>query len=71
MCQVRKACQELSLINVARFYHVESDYYSWPLQQRAYRLQAPSQAHLCKSVIMENTVYNASAAAKAGGSNEI
>lgn len=39
----------------ARFCHVESSYYSWSLRKRACRLEAPSIAHLCKSVIFENT----------------
>ncbi|KAI9141526.1 hypothetical protein BKA69DRAFT_1124838 [Paraphysoderma sedebokerense] len=45
----------LGLEKSARFFHVESDYYDWPLQKRAFRLRAPSQAHLCKSIIFENT----------------
>ncbi|CAG8533063.1 2167_t:CDS:2, partial [Gigaspora rosea] len=48
-------CNELGIRNVSRFYEVESDYYEWELQRRAFRLVAPSIDHLCKSVIFENT----------------
>ncbi|TPX40375.1 proline---tRNA ligase [Synchytrium endobioticum] len=54
---VEKGCRDLRLRKVARFYHVESDYYDWTLQRRMLRLVAPSTAHLCKSVIMENTHF--------------
>lgn len=40
-----------------RLIHVESDYYSWPLQKRAFRLNCPSIQHLCKTIIFENTKY--------------
>ncbi|ORZ01476.1 hypothetical protein BCR43DRAFT_470169 [Syncephalastrum racemosum] len=50
--KVEKACKEVGLEAVARYYPVESNYYDWPLQQRAFRLLAPSEAHMCKSVIM-------------------
>ncbi|RIB06093.1 hypothetical protein C2G38_1986139, partial [Gigaspora rosea] len=52
---VERACNELGIRNVSRFYEVESDYYEWELQRRAFRLVAPSIDHLCKSVIFENT----------------
>ncbi|CAG8463052.1 6190_t:CDS:2 [Funneliformis caledonium] len=52
---VEKACIDFGVRNVSRFYHVESDYYDWELQRRAFRLIAPSINHLCKSVIFENT----------------
>ncbi|CAG8481275.1 10278_t:CDS:2 [Paraglomus brasilianum] len=52
---VAKACDLLKIQDVSRLYHVESDYYEWELQQRAFRLRAPSKAHLCKSIIFENT----------------
>ncbi|CAG8537536.1 19094_t:CDS:2 [Cetraspora pellucida] len=53
--KVEKACNELGIRNVLRFYKVEGDYYEWELQRRAFRLVAPSIDHLCKSVIFENT----------------
>ncbi|CAI2174015.1 3080_t:CDS:2 [Funneliformis geosporum] len=53
--RVEKACNDFGIHNVSRFYHVESDYYNWELQRRAFRLIAPSINHLCKSVIFENT----------------
>ncbi|CAG8439977.1 11927_t:CDS:2 [Ambispora leptoticha] len=52
---VERACKELGIRDVTRFYQVESDYYEWELQRRAFRLLAPSKKHLCKSVIFENT----------------
>ncbi|CAG8545754.1 6726_t:CDS:2 [Scutellospora calospora] len=52
---VEKACNELGIRTISRFYKVESDYYEWELQRRAFRLVAPSIDHLCKSVIFENT----------------
>ncbi|CAG8477542.1 1027_t:CDS:2 [Ambispora gerdemannii] len=52
---VEQACKELEIRSVTRFYQVESDYYEWELQRRAFRLLAPSRKHLCKSVIFENT----------------
>ncbi|RIA97687.1 hypothetical protein C1645_732236 [Glomus cerebriforme] len=53
--KVEKACISLGIRDICRFYHVESDYYNWELQRRAFRLIAPSINHLCKSVIFENT----------------
>ncbi|PKY52837.1 hypothetical protein RhiirA4_497580 [Rhizophagus irregularis] len=53
--KVEKACISLGIRNISRFYHVESDYYNWDLQRRAFRLISPSINHLCKSVIFENT----------------
>ncbi|KAI8818929.1 uncharacterized protein EV422DRAFT_125553 [Fimicolochytrium jonesii] len=47
----------LNLRDVARFVHVESDYYDWPLEKRATRLAAPSPSHLCKTILFENTKY--------------
>jgi prolyl-tRNA editing enzyme YbaK/EbsC (Cys-tRNA(Pro) deacylase) len=41
-----------------RLYQVEPQYYEWTLLKRAIRLHAPSQHHLCKSVLFENTRYN-------------
>lgn len=39
------------------FARVPSDYYEQPLEWRAEVLGAPSVAHLCKSIIMENTRF--------------
>ncbi|CAG8630756.1 2843_t:CDS:2, partial [Gigaspora margarita] len=33
--KVERACNELGIRNVSRFYKVESDYYEWELQRRA------------------------------------
>ncbi|KAI8926166.1 hypothetical protein BC831DRAFT_243841 [Entophlyctis helioformis] len=52
---VHDALVDLGIVRYARFYHVEPDYYDWPLERRAERLSAPSTAHLCKSVVFENT----------------
>ncbi|KAI8810270.1 YbaK/aminoacyl-tRNA synthetase-associated domain-containing protein [Cladochytrium replicatum] len=54
--RVKAICKQLGL--TSRFYEVESDYYDWPLQKRAFRLLAPSKAHLCKTVVFENTRHN-------------
>lgn len=51
---VLAACKKRGLQNAARFYKVESDYYDWDLQKRAFRLLAPSTHHLCKTVVFEN-----------------
>ncbi|KAI9205004.1 YbaK/aminoacyl-tRNA synthetase-associated domain-containing protein [Polychytrium aggregatum] len=53
--KVLEGLRRLNLDRLGRFYSVESDYYDWPLQKRALRLAAPSQAHLCKSIVFENT----------------
>ncbi|KAJ2908320.1 hypothetical protein GGI21_003005, partial [Coemansia aciculifera] len=50
------------LSTVSRIYHVDSAYYTWPLYQRALVMLAPSPAHLCKSVIMENKRWKPSSA---------
>ncbi|KAJ3331133.1 hypothetical protein HDU76_003999 [Blyttiomyces sp. JEL0837] len=47
--------EKLGIRNVCRFYHVESDYYDWTLEKRMMRLLAPSTAHLCKTLIFENS----------------
>ncbi|KAJ9083111.1 hypothetical protein DSO57_1037958 [Entomophthora muscae] len=52
--RVLAACQTLSLRSTSRFFKVESDYYDWDLQKRAFRLSAPSIHHLCKTVVFEN-----------------
>ncbi|KAI9253760.1 hypothetical protein BDA99DRAFT_162559 [Phascolomyces articulosus] len=56
--QVAKGCNTDGVASVARYYPVESDYYDWPLQQRAFRVTAPSKEHMCKSVVMENRAYS-------------
>ncbi|KAF9424177.1 hypothetical protein BGZ76_003544, partial [Entomortierella beljakovae] len=40
-----------------RFFHVASDYYEWPLEQRAKVMGCPSTFHLCKTLIFENTKW--------------
>ncbi|KAL1923347.1 uncharacterized protein VTP21DRAFT_8327 [Calcarisporiella thermophila] len=50
---VEKACREIGLKHF-KLRKVESDYYEWELQRRAFRLLAPSKSHLCKSVVMED-----------------
>ncbi|GJJ75940.1 hypothetical protein EMPS_08298 [Entomortierella parvispora] len=40
-----------------RFFHVASDYYDWPLDQRARVMGCPSTFHLCKSLVFENTKW--------------
>ncbi|KAJ1921445.1 hypothetical protein IWQ60_006771 [Tieghemiomyces parasiticus] len=40
------ALAALSLRREVRFFVVDPDYYAWSLQQRAFRLTAPSTAHL-------------------------
>ncbi|ORX53538.1 hypothetical protein DM01DRAFT_1322476 [Hesseltinella vesiculosa] len=53
--QVSNGADALGLSAVSRFVEVESDYYSWEVQRRSFRVLAPSRAHMCKSLIMENT----------------
>ncbi|KAJ1641752.1 hypothetical protein J3B02_003369 [Coemansia erecta] len=52
--RVAQALADLQISQVSRIYHVASDYYSWPLYQRALCMTVPSTKHMCKSVIMEN-----------------
>ncbi|KAF9586218.1 hypothetical protein BGW38_008428 [Lunasporangiospora selenospora] len=40
-----------------RFFHVASDYYSWPFEQRIRVMAAPSTFHLCKTLVLENTKH--------------
>ncbi|KAI8374289.1 uncharacterized protein BYT42DRAFT_499576, partial [Radiomyces spectabilis] len=49
------AVTALGIRDVSQFTQVESDYYEWELQRRADRVNAPSEAHLCKTLIFENT----------------
>ncbi|KAI9481571.1 MAG: hypothetical protein EXX96DRAFT_481234 [Benjaminiella poitrasii] len=53
--KVEKSCKELNILDQCQIIPVESDYYEWELQQRAFRVNAPSKEHMCKSVILENT----------------
>ncbi|KNE62576.1 rho guanine nucleotide exchange factor [Allomyces macrogynus ATCC 38327] len=53
--QVIAGLRALNLTHVACLYPVEHDYYHWTLARRMCRLNAPTRAHLCKSIIMENT----------------
>ncbi|KAI8078650.1 uncharacterized protein BX664DRAFT_342401 [Halteromyces radiatus] len=53
--QVEQGLRSLGLFHISRFIPVESDYYDWEIQQRAFRVKAPSRSHMCKSLIMENT----------------
>ncbi|KAI9017246.1 hypothetical protein BC832DRAFT_15342 [Gaertneriomyces semiglobifer] len=53
--RVATALEKLGILNQAVFYKVEADYYDWPLEKRAERLQAPDTAHLCKTLLFENT----------------
>ncbi|RKP35898.1 hypothetical protein BJ085DRAFT_17038, partial [Dimargaris cristalligena] len=52
---VMRALEELKIRRITQFYVVDPDYYDWTLQARVFRLTAPSVAHLCKCVVMENT----------------
>lgn len=45
------------LPNQCRFFHVASDYYDWPYEQRARVMACPSTFHLCKSLVFENTKW--------------
>ncbi|KAK3826647.1 MAG: YbaK/aminoacyl-tRNA synthetase-associated domain-containing protein [Linnemannia elongata] len=40
-----------------RFFHVASDYYSWPYADRARVMGCPSTFHLCKTLTFENTKF--------------
>ncbi|KAL0143856.1 YbaK/aminoacyl-tRNA synthetase-associated domain-containing protein [Mucor lusitanicus] len=53
--QVEQGCKDLGILDQCQLIPVESDYYDWELQQRAFRVNAPSKEHMCKSVVMENT----------------
>ncbi|KAJ1991429.1 hypothetical protein H4R33_001350 [Dimargaris cristalligena] len=53
--KVMRALEELKIRRITQFYVVDPDYYDWTLQARVFRLTAPSVAHLCKCVVMENT----------------
>ncbi|ORZ13254.1 YbaK/aminoacyl-tRNA synthetase-associated domain-containing protein [Absidia repens] len=53
--QVEEGAKLLGLYHLSRFVLVESNYYDWELQQRSFRVNAPSRSHMCKTLIMENT----------------
>ncbi|KAI7871691.1 YbaK/aminoacyl-tRNA synthetase-associated domain-containing protein [Spinellus fusiger] len=53
--QAQKGIQKVGLFHLSKFIQVESNYYDWELQQRAFRVNAPSREHMCKSVLLENT----------------
>ncbi|KAL0237970.1 hypothetical protein GEMRC1_012444 [Eukaryota sp. GEM-RC1] len=42
-------------LNSSRLIRCPSDYYNWPLSQRANFLNARSENHLCKTLLMTNT----------------
>ncbi|KAI8365055.1 hypothetical protein EDC96DRAFT_510341 [Choanephora cucurbitarum] len=52
---VKNECKKLGILDQCQIIPVEPDYYDWELQQRAFRVNAPSKEHMCKSVILENT----------------
>ncbi|KAI8344694.1 hypothetical protein BC941DRAFT_508215 [Chlamydoabsidia padenii] len=53
--QVEQGVKSLGLYHKSRLIPVESDYYDWEIQQRSFRVKAPSHSHMCKTLIMENT----------------
>ncbi|KAJ2179287.1 hypothetical protein GGF45_002476 [Coemansia sp. RSA 551] len=52
--RVYNGLRALDIQQHARIYHVDPTYYSWPLYERALCMKAPSPAHLCKLVVLEN-----------------
>ncbi|KAJ1665823.1 hypothetical protein IW140_002904 [Coemansia sp. RSA 1813] len=58
--RVYSALRGLKLQSVTRIYHVEHDYYMWPLYERALSVGAPSPDHMCKTVVMTNTRWRPS-----------
>ncbi|KAJ2367297.1 hypothetical protein IW150_005709 [Coemansia sp. RSA 2607] len=60
VARVAQALLKLSLHQVSRIYQVPSTYYTWPLSQRALSMLAPSPAHLCKAVVLENKRWRSS-----------
>ncbi|ORY39320.1 YbaK/ProRS associated domain-containing protein [Rhizoclosmatium globosum] len=55
--RVEKGAADIGLRDVIRIYQVERDYYTWPLERRMLRMNAPSINHLCKTLFFENTRY--------------
>lgn len=53
MRRARRDVEALGLYS-SRWVWVPEPYYTWPLEQRAKKLKAPSTAHLCKSLLLEN-----------------
>ena len=53
---MRRARTEVEALGLysSRWVWVPEPYYTWPLEQRAKKLKAPSTAHLCKSLLLEN-----------------
>jgi len=52
---IMEFCSEMGLKS-AKMIRVPSDYYSWELEKRRAKLNAASVHHLCKSIILENTL---------------
>lgn len=53
MRRARGEVESLGLYS-SRWAWVPEPYYSWPLEKRASMLKAPTTAHLCKSLLLEN-----------------
>ncbi|KAJ2795617.1 hypothetical protein H4R20_005819 [Coemansia guatemalensis] len=68
--QVLEELDSIGMTTSSRIFHVPSSYYEWPLYQRALSMCAPSPAHLCKMVVMENKRW-LPAHRKADGSQRI
>lgn len=47
----------LKLSQFARIFNVNPAYYTWDLKERQKCLNAPSEHHLCKTVVFENTKW--------------
>ena len=53
MRRARQAVERLGLYS-SRWVWVPEPYYTWTLERRAAMLKAPTTAHLCKSLLLEN-----------------
>ena len=53
MRRARGEVERLGLYS-SRWVWVPEPYYTWPLEKRASMLKAPTAAHLCKSLLLEN-----------------
>jgi hypothetical protein len=53
MRRARREVEALGLYS-SRWVWVPEPYYTWPLEKRASMLKAPTTAHLCKSLLLEN-----------------
>jgi hypothetical protein len=53
---MRRARGEVESVGLysSRWVWVPEPYYTWPLEKRASMLKAPTTAHLCKSLLLEN-----------------